>query len=307
MFNRIFISLALLCTSANGYKFLGIFPHTGKSHFDVFEPVMRALAEKGHEVTVISHFPQKEQLKRYTDISLAGTAEAMVDFLSVEDFTGRRYEKYLVPILVAYFGYRSCIDGLSSKPVQDFMTVNQTFDVIITEYFNTDCYLGFAHKFKVPVVSLSSCTLMPWVSERFGNPDNPAYIPDNMMGYSNKISFFGRVENTFVYVLHRIISRLFMDIPSYLIARKYFGADTPYVSDIAQNTSIMLINTHFSLNLPRPQVPNIIDVGGIHIRKIKPPPQVFILYKVTKYVSDSIFMWKLFFQYCNYCMLYYVT
>jgi hypothetical protein len=37
---------------------------------------MEALAEEGHEVTVISHFPQNAPLPRYNDISLKDTAVA---------------------------------------------------------------------------------------------------------------------------------------------------------------------------------------------------------------------------------------
>lgn len=264
----------VLSFSVSGYKILGIFPHTGRSHFDVFEPLMKALATKGHEVTVISHFPQQEPLRNYTDVSLKGTAPPLVHIFNVDDYKGRWYEKYRNSLMLAYFGYQSCVAGLSSRQIQDFLKVNQTFDLVLMEYFNTDCYLGFVHKFKVPLISVGSCTLMPWLNERFGNPDNPSYIPSNLMHYSDKMSFLERVENTFAYVYNSVVSFIFMEIPSNILAKRYFGDDLPNLRELAYSTSVMLENVHYTLTLPRPQVPSIIDVGGIHIGQIKQLPEV---------------------------------
>lgn len=273
--NSSFLILTTLLCVTSSYKILGIFPHTGRSHFFVFEPLLKALVEKGHELTVISPFPQKEPLERYHDISLNVTSEATVGVMSLGFFSGYFYERYLlIPLMLSYKGYDSCEKTLSSKAVQDLISSNELFDLIITEYFDTDCFLGFVHKFQVPFVATGSCTLMSWLNPRFGNPDNPSYIPDNLMSHGDHMTFLDRVDNTFGYLVHRIISYLLMEIPANIVARKYFGDDLPSLNDIAYNTSIMLENTHFSLNLPRPQVPNIIDVGGIHIRNVNPLPQV---------------------------------
>jgi hypothetical protein len=40
-------------------KILALFPYIGKSHFDVLEPFVKELAARGHQVVVLSHFPQK--------------------------------------------------------------------------------------------------------------------------------------------------------------------------------------------------------------------------------------------------------
>lgn len=46
------------------YKILGVFPLTGPSHFAMFGQLMKGLAEKGHEVDVVSYFPQKTPIPR---------------------------------------------------------------------------------------------------------------------------------------------------------------------------------------------------------------------------------------------------
>lgn len=53
-------------------RILGLFPHPGVSHFHFFHPILRGLAERGHEVTVISHFPDKSPPVGYHDVPLTG-------------------------------------------------------------------------------------------------------------------------------------------------------------------------------------------------------------------------------------------
>jgi glucuronosyltransferase len=49
-------------------KILGIFPFQRKSHFIVASALLRELANRGHDVTVISHYPQAEKIANYTDV-----------------------------------------------------------------------------------------------------------------------------------------------------------------------------------------------------------------------------------------------
>lgn len=53
-------------------RVLGLFPHPGISHFHYFQPIMRGIAEAGHNVTVVSHFPDKNPHKNYKDLTLTG-------------------------------------------------------------------------------------------------------------------------------------------------------------------------------------------------------------------------------------------
>lgn len=64
------IFLANLLIVINGYRILGVFPHFGISHFYVFHPIMRGLAEAGHNVSVVSYFPDKNPHPNYKDFIL---------------------------------------------------------------------------------------------------------------------------------------------------------------------------------------------------------------------------------------------
>lgn len=58
------------------------------------------------------------------------------------------------------------------------------------------------------------------------------------------------------------------------IAKQFFGPDLPDLRDLVYETSLLLVNSHFSINQARPTVPNFIEVGGLHINDPKPLPPV---------------------------------
>lgn len=53
-------------------KILGVFYSPGFSHFIAGSTLMNILAEKGHEVTVVSPFSKNAILKNYEEIYLDG-------------------------------------------------------------------------------------------------------------------------------------------------------------------------------------------------------------------------------------------
>lgn len=61
---------------------------------------------------------------------------------------------------------------------------------------------------------------------------------------------------------------------SNIIARNFFGEDLPDLRELAQKTSLILVNSHFSTNQARPTVPNFIEVGGLHIKEPNALPKV---------------------------------
>lgn len=61
-------AICALYPVAFGYRVLGVFPIPMKSHYYVGRGLMQGLAERGHEVTVISPFKEKKPIKNYNEI-----------------------------------------------------------------------------------------------------------------------------------------------------------------------------------------------------------------------------------------------
>lgn len=60
----------LYIINVSGYNILGIFPLSGGSHVRSYEPVLKELSKKGHNVTVLGYHPPNEILENYTELIL---------------------------------------------------------------------------------------------------------------------------------------------------------------------------------------------------------------------------------------------
>lgn len=269
-----FVILTYWCASlVSGARILALFPYIGKSHFDVFEPFVKELATRGHHVVVLSHFPQKQPITNYTDISLVGsiTIDA-TDRVDLQNMSGVRLLKTMIEEFSKFF--ESCGQMLSFHKVQELLNSQVNFDLIITETFLTDCFLPFVHKFKAPHVTMSSGVMFPWSNDRMGNPDNPSYIPTLGTWFSDKMNFSERFFNVIANIAFKFLFHATERIVTQSYVRKHFGDDVPLLSDISKNTDLLLVNSHFSLNRPRPLLPGIVEVGGLHIKPPKKLPKV---------------------------------
>lgn len=56
--------------------------------------------------------------------------------------------------------------------------------------------------------------------------------------------------------------------------RKYFGPDMPGIGQLEKRAKLALINTNPVIDNLEPLLPNVIHVGGIHIKEAKALPKV---------------------------------
>ena len=66
----VLLLLMIRSDTNDGYRILGLFPHPALSHFKAFQPLLKGLANAGHEVIVVSHFPDKNPPSNYHDYVL---------------------------------------------------------------------------------------------------------------------------------------------------------------------------------------------------------------------------------------------
>ncbi|XP_074037721.1 UDP-glycosyltransferase UGT5 [Leptinotarsa decemlineata] len=261
---------------------LVVFPHSGKSHQLVFDPLFKELTVRGHNLTVITEFPQKEPVKNWRDISISDGNHHTTEMLDSSMLTGTRLDRYMGANLIASFANHTCTQGLQHKNFQNFLKEKNHFDLLIIELFNTNCFMGLAKKYGIPAVGLSTTIAPQWVQSLFGLADHPAYVSNHFMGYSDRLTFWERVENTIMLLENNLIYTFLSAKPGNELSKRHLGIDLLEGGDIMYNVSIMLTNTHFSLNLPKPLVPAVIEVGGIHVQDPKPLPD-----DLMKFMNES--------------------
>ena len=169
------------------------------------------------------------------------------------------------------FGIRLCEILIQHKDLQDIIkSKREKFDVIITSAFFTDCVIGISYMLDIPVIKKCSFAGTKWMDEWFGNPSPYAYLPNLFSDYSDRMNFWQRTLNTLSEIYVKL-GREFYVIPQHdAILRKHFNSSNiPSVSILQKSTALLLINQHFSIGYPRPLMPNIVEIGGIHINPPK--------------------------------------
>jgi glucuronosyltransferase len=258
--------------------------------FFIMESLMKELASRGHHVTVVSHFPQKAPVPNYTDISIRGSLPITFNNISYDSIKRLNHVRGVLNFLFVD-EIENCRLILEHKNIQKLKSSTKRFDLIITQAFGSDCLLGFVHIFHAPVITLNPNQFFPWMSERVGNSDNTAYIPYFFTGYTPSMNLLERVHNTITvlrtkweaHTCERAVDKL---------ARKHFGESLPPLWELKKKTSVIFVASHFSMQQARPNVPAVVEVGGLHIRTPKQPPEVCLpilhLYCLSSEAISSI-------------------
>ncbi|XP_017482252.1 PREDICTED: UDP-glucuronosyltransferase 2B20-like [Rhagoletis zephyria] len=103
------------------------------------------------------------------------------------------------------------------------------------------------------------------IDELVGNTSPLSYIPSTTSHLTDHMNFRERLENFYIHVLEWIHNRFVMLPAQYELYKKYVPTPTAPFMEMRKNFSLVLLNQHFSMSLPRPYVPNAIEVGGWHI------------------------------------------
>lgn len=279
---RNFVIFLFLCVSSDcvcGAKILAVSAWTGKSHFVYMEPLFLELAKRGHQVTVLSHFPRESKTPNYREISLVGSRPSIHNNLSFPEVSDSLTVLGILPKLVIDIIEMESV--MHSEPVKQLINSTEEFDLVINDLFINDVFAAFANKFNAPLISMVSSVLLPWANYRVANPDNPAYIPNFFSPYSNNMCFKERLLNTINYILTNIASIFYLR-KSDIIVKQHFGNDYPPLEDILKNTSLLMVNSFPVLTGARPTVPQVVQIGGIHLKPVKRLPQ-----DIEKFINKS--------------------
>lgn len=257
------------CQSAD---ILFIAPTPSVSHALPINAVIRGLLGRGHHVTHITPDPMQLQDKKYTVIDLS----ASYRFLRQMNKTVLA-DTWPMKLVEAYheLGVFCCTDELQNPALQEWMKSEHRFDLVIIERLPYQCYYGLIHKVgSPPMVGFLTLPAMVPVYYAIGNPINPAYLPDVFIGYTDHMNFWQRLYNTY-FVLRFLAYWQTTVLPTHeTIMREHFGPDPPSVYEVERNYSLLILAVHSSGDYPRPNLPNVIEVTGLHVQETaKPPPQ----------------------------------
>lgn len=273
----IFVLIVLHFTVIQSHNiFIAIdFPARSSSVF--LNPLMKALVERRHHLTVISNFAQREKLPNYDEIlvdgvSVLGDSREVYDLEYIEKIQFKN--TYLKPLAFTHISSRMCKTLFKNKDIQN-LHENHRFDLVILNMFHSECLYPIVRKFEAPIIGYHSTSMVAWIPEKLGLPLSSAAVPNVYMTFGTRMSFSERVQNFVAVWGHILYNRLVMVASDKNVIEKYFGShEANDRDDFRYNVSLFLSNTHYTVNPPTVSLPNIIEIGGVHIGKSGLVPKV---------------------------------
>ncbi len=260
---------------ADASRILAVLPFPSKSHYAVIDPVLMRLAELGHHVTVYNPYTKNRVIPNYVEHDLSICSESKPsEFGVIEEVVSLANNKWFFALLFATFWKIKKENIVDCEPLYKLLKSDEKFDLLITESFNSDLMLLYAHKFRIPFITFVSCDPFPWLMERTQNPFNPSYVPTVMTSHLPKMTFLERMDNTLYYLLLSFVYNYFVLNQCERVNKELLGPESPSLYDTVKNTSILLLVNHHSINAMKPLMPAVVEIAGTHIKPAALLPRV---------------------------------
>ncbi|KAF5280903.1 hypothetical protein FQR65_LT03052 [Abscondita terminalis] len=233
------------------------------------------LRDRGHNITMLTHDVEKDPVpKNFTIILLEG----IYDILDSKFESNEIKEETAIKSMRALFNHvEFCCsydyNTTGFKTLQEYPK-KYKFDLIIFDASYGRCFYPLISRFNnPPAVAVTPYRLPPILSNAFGNHLHTSYNPYYNTEFSTKMSFKERLLN-FFYVYVEVMYRKNSFSPrENKIVKDYFGELTPALRDYERNISLLLTNVDFVFDYPMALPPNIIPVGGLHLKAPKALPK----------------------------------
>ncbi|XP_045616802.2 UDP-glucosyltransferase 2 [Procambarus clarkii] len=261
--------LCLLAVAAGGaggvltpphrsYRILMLLPIASISHRNVFMPLATALADRGHQVVMLTSNQELVDYPNIQEIYHGIPIESMFNRSLFED----RNDPIGIFLLLGEI-LLTVVKRIYQVPVvKDLYHRRKEFDLVIINQRYNEIVYPFLHE--IPFITLSTRDMDLCQSAILGNVLNPAYF---VKLYSN---YFDRARGRLTLLVQRLrldfYWRYWQVIPKLQkeISAQFPGL--PPLLELERNVSLVLANTHFSMGPVLPLLPSQVDVGGMHCR-----------------------------------------
>lgn len=266
-------------------RILFLMPICSKSESHLLNPLAQSMLDRGHHVTLVSCASSSIKHKNLTEIipvtpldqgslepgneNVLDMRRAKDDFISKEAFTAD----------MSFYTDR-CHQTFQNEEFNiTVLQQNNSYDLAVTGAMANDCFLGVIYKMNVPFIQLASIPVPKCVTDYTGFRVPLSFVPNPMAELTHEMSLQERLENTIgTWVMTFFNEQFFMKIGE-KIYRQYLGDELPTAKVLRAKASMIFSNSHFSINFPRPHLPSVVEIGGVHCRPAKP------LNKVTNCVT----------------------
>ncbi|XP_065368995.1 UDP-glucosyltransferase 2-like [Calliphora vicina] len=261
-FKYLITVLCIFPSALNAAHILSVFGVPMHSQYAFIEPLLKELARRGHQITSITNFPQKENITNFRDVVVEKNTNLFNDF---QNFTSENIEANYYEMVDEIYNraFQICINIQNDATVRQILD-NEKIDLILLQVFFSESFFGLSEYLKAPMVGISNAGTMVSIDELVGNISPLSYIP-NMILPLREMDFWQRFLNVILYFVE-LTHYYYKYMPVQKQIYKFYYPNAQLTFEEAQkNFSLVLLNDHFSLTTPRPYVPNMIEVAGLNI------------------------------------------
>lgn len=252
-------------------RILALFPTPSYSHQIVFRAVTNALAERGHELVILTPNPVDEPPPNIKQIDVS---YAYHGYFHQINFASTREENIGITNLLQMFT-RALEEIMSTElahpEVQRIIhDRNEHFDVVICEMIGYTPMYAFAEHFNAPLIGFTTTEVTYHEHRAMGNFIHALLHPMNVFPNYRNLNILERFASTTLDLLMRFYFEPLVYGLFDKIIDENFGQNVSKSAVLANAVDMMLLNTHPALDFTRPLVPNTIQLGFLHVK----PPKV---------------------------------
>lgn len=179
--NNLYMIFCLKIAIVQSANILGVFPTPSISHQVVFRKFTLELAKKGHNITIITTdpvYPKGKAPENYNEIDVGPVSYPIF----VKNFhntfkVGETVSKFTEGIQRSLMLIEMLESQIETPEVQKLLSKDaNTFDLIFIEAFMYPA-LAFSHKFKAPVILISSLGPVYHINDIIGTTSHPFLYP----------------------------------------------------------------------------------------------------------------------------------
>ncbi|VVC34035.1 UDP-glucuronosyl/UDP-glucosyltransferase [Cinara cedri] len=263
----VFVLAAACVSPADNARILAVETASCKSHWNFMSAVLRALTDGGHSVTAFTPLPDGDR-ENYTEVdtsdvlSIIGGVDIMRLKLVVND-------QRTVVAQTLKLMRNNCHCTYNDRRLSGLLAdgLDGHFDAVVIEPGLPVCVTYATAGTGLPVIYTEPMA-MPFLADRrkVGDVPNPAAVSSILTRHAVPATFAQRFFNALLS-LYAELSIAVLDAAAYVIDPK------PYDAYVPVPPSIVFTNGHYVSDAARPISPNVVNVGGIHLRPPRRLPE----------------------------------
>ena len=276
-FQLLLVLFTISVSVCDGYHILWYHTTGTKSNLIQVHPLIEEVLNRGHEVTSVVFDTLNTEHENYTEFTVPNGMTKLYEAFSKLAME----EGGINPLSIKFWreiwaAWSECVEdvallALKEEKVENMLKSNKKFDLVITVIPLTGAFL--ADHFDCPLAVFTPAGAHPFIMEGTGHVINWSVQPPTTalhiepLTFSNRLQahFFGNVEKLFFYWFAN-------KIQYYQQGKLGQHTRNPY-DTIRDRLSVILSSSHPVTHGSWPNMPNFIELGGLHLKDPKPLPE----------------------------------